>query len=789
MNRRVLLGILPPMVLLVATVLPLVLGHQTFYVRDVLNAHLQMVISLADALGDGRLPLVDVLRGGQPLLGNPNASPLYPTRLLLLVASPLWVLNAHFWIHWLLAPFAMFALGRAWGLGRSAAWTAGVIYATCGFFVSLLNLHNLIAGAALMPAFVAAAMVATQSGHAGHRRIRAGIAMALLWTLLLLAGDPLTALLAMAMAVTAVMVRVGVRRPARDLATAARATAAPVVAGTLIAAPQLVAFWRIVGDSYRGHWGYSRESALAASWHPSTALEWFVPFFFGRPDRSFWGQGFFGGNEPFYLTLFPGVLTLALVLVGWRPRTHAAWWSWGAVVAGLLVALGAYNPLMNALAGLGGGFLRYPIKVWPLIAVGGSLLAGIGFARLENATGRRVLLRILGALGALFALAWWRLGHPSDALRDAVARFTDNALRGSLLGVELERWAALCFLQLVLLGLMAGAVWFSGRRLALGGALLLALHVGSQLFFLQPARDTDAMSFYNEPSPAVTALASDEHPGWTVHGRVGNLFGSPPPARGPAALDARTLWDERLRFGQGFPQAGALAGIPYDLDPTPEGLDAFLSVAFGQALKQQRDGERLRLLAATGVDTLILDRPLDPVALDPGAGALVERTQQVPGTPRPLWIHRLHAAPPVSVASDVRYVGDVNAALEALTDPTSDPASLAVLPGDAPNRQITPSALRVVEQRPESLTVHVEGEGGVLLWQRAHLPIYRATINGESAEIAPGNIHRVAVELPPGRHDVRIWVDRRPLYASIVAVVLGVVLLVALARFGGRLGP
>ncbi len=772
MNRRDLLFVLPPLALLGAVVLPLALGHETFYLRDVLNAHLQMATSLADALDGGRLALVDVLRGGQPLLGNPNAAPLYPTRLLLLVASPLWVLNAHFWLHWLLAPWAMFALARAWGLNRRAAWAAGFCYATCGFFISLLNLHNLVAGAALLPAFVASVLALTRQNEGTRIRPTAVAATGLLWTLLLLAGDPLTAALAGGMAMLAVAFDAGTPRV---LAANIGRMVTPLFAGSLIAAPQLVAFAQILPGSYRGEWGYSRESALAASWDPTTLFEWLVPFVFGRPDRSFWGQSFFGGNEPFYLTLFPGVLALALVVGAGRPRSRGAWWAWGIVAAGLFLALGAHNPLVNSLAGIGGGALRYPIKVWPMVAVGGALLTGFGFARLDTANGRRALGRVLGSLALLFAIIWWWLGHPSDGFRQLVSDLTGGGLTGQLLEAELQRWAALCFLQLVLVGMLLVALWASGRNRLIGGMLLLVLHTGSQLFFLQPARDTDATTPYRRAPPPWT-LVDETSAGWTVHGGVANLFGKPP-ARPATAPDVRTLWDERRRFDQRFPQSGALRGIPYDLDATPEGLDAFLSVAFGQALRQQSDEGRLRLLAATGVDTLLLDRPLDPDAV-----ALTLANERVTTNHSMLWAYRLNAAPPVSVASDVRYVANVNRALEELTDPTGNPATMAVLPGSEPDRQVVPSTLHILDEGPESLSVEVDGDGGVLLWQRAHLSIYRASIDGVRAEIVPGNVHRLAVPLPAGRHEVRIWVDHRPLVGSLIAAVIGIVLLLLVAR-------
>src|SRR5690606_31281492 len=109
-------------------------------------------------------------------------------------------------LHWLLAPAAMFLLGRAWGLGRPASWAAGACYATSGFFLSQLNLYNLVAGAALVPALVAAVLFATEDGDRGRRWAWAAGAGGL-WALVLLSGDPTTAVAGALLAASAAAVR------------------------------------------------------------------------------------------------------------------------------------------------------------------------------------------------------------------------------------------------------------------------------------------------------------------------------------------------------------------------------------------------------------------------------------------------------------------------------------------------------------------------------------------------------------------------------------------------------
>jgi len=105
------------LLVLVIRALPLMTGASTLYLRDVLGTHLEMKAAQAGAMRRGTLPLIDPYRaGGQPALGNPDSVPLYPDNLLYLAAPTLWALNAHFWIHLLLAPLSMYWLARAWGL-------------------------------------------------------------------------------------------------------------------------------------------------------------------------------------------------------------------------------------------------------------------------------------------------------------------------------------------------------------------------------------------------------------------------------------------------------------------------------------------------------------------------------------------------------------------------------------------------------------------------------------------------------------------------------------------------
>src|SRR5262249_28025085 len=147
--------------------------------------------------------------------------------------------------------------------------------------------------------------------------------------------DPLMALLALLLAGGALALRL--RRPAEATGAAPVSAIggvsgvsalvfgfAALGAGTLVAAPPIAAFLRILPPSFRGHWGYTRAVATVASWAPRQAAEWLLPFLFGRPDLvgpgSFWGGRFFTDVPPYYLSLYPGLLALALVAAAGLPR-------------------------------------------------------------------------------------------------------------------------------------------------------------------------------------------------------------------------------------------------------------------------------------------------------------------------------------------------------------------------------------------------------------------------------------------------------------------------------------
>ena len=752
---------LPSWLLLLLVVLPWIVGARTLFYRDVLSTHYPLKAAQAQLAEEGwPAPLIDPYRGGgQPLLGNPNAVPFYPSNLFYRFADPLWSLCAHFWLHWLLAPLAGFWLARSWLLDRPGAWACGVVWATGAYVMSLLNLYNMAALATLAPATVAAfvSLARPQRSRWGAR-VPAAAALA---GLTFLGGDPASASLVYLLAAAAVVTVLAGRQkqgtPAvrREAIEALRRIGLATSLASMLAAPVLLEMLRVLPTSYRGLWRYQAESVLAQSWHPVTFLDWWFPGFFGRLDLSFWGGGVFGGNPPLFSSLFPGWIAVALVVTAGLRHRGRDLWAWCAILGGIFLALGSHNPVLARSAEwFDLGILRYPMKAWLAVALGLSLLAGLGFQRLWSGARRTVFVATLLVLAVSTAAA-----RPLIDASSALARFatatSGGRLAGSLLDAEVARWAGIWASSFLVLG-MAIVVAVVARRRRGALALLLVLQTASQLFLLRDLLAADETFAYRAES-SLASMLGEVGTSDVVHGDFAGQFGPSVGRRDPSlTLLSRSLFAE-LFHGAGIP-----SGLRYPFTRSPEGLDSFYAVAFAKALPGLSDVGRLRLLEVAGVEYLLLGRTL---ATD--AAARVQLTARVP-SPRgpPLHVYRLlHAADEVSLVHGVRRAPSMTDARSALLDPSFQPRQEVLLPGEEPAAAPAGAIgkVNVYRNEPERVAASTDSDtDSYLVIQRAWLPIWRATIDGAPVELEIANGWQMAVPVPAGRHDVEIFVDSGP---------------------------
>lgn len=778
---------LPALGVTVAAFWPLISGARTLFLRDVFNLHLPLKVAQVESWSQGRLPLIDLARaGGQPLLANPNAVALYPDNLLFAVAPLYWAFNAHFWLHVFVAPFAAYWLAREVRLEREPAWIAGLSYGLSGFFLSQLNFYNLVAGVALAPAVVALLLRSLRSESEGSRPRYGWVLLAVLTALVLLGGDPIVLVLTLSAAAFVALALSGWSRTpsARVLVPAATA----MVAAALLSAAQWLPFLETLQLSFRGHQGYGEAGALAASWDPRTAVEWLVPFAFGHPNLGFWGQAFHGGDLPLFFSLYPGALTLVLVLCSGLPgrddglpRVRLV--AWVLVATGLFFALGSANPVVRWATQLpGSGLLRFPVKAWLWVALGGSLLVGCGAQRVLIDRQVRDLARAAGVVALLF------LAVAAGVLQFSAAFEGWLEAQGVAERVtEIRpRWIGLSLLGASIAGLGWCIVRWSNERV--GAAGLAALHAASQLLLLQPLFESDAVSAY---SPEPKALAYTEPGERLVQGGSFELFGAHSAA---VSFPSRSLrWVQRRGWNELYPFAGVQYDRLYDLNVSPEGLDAFLTQMTAEAMRGWDDGHRVKLLEALGVDALIVDRELDPAGR-----SRVELRGTVENYGAVTYVYGLAPLPEVQLLEEIVRAPHLNASFEAMLDASFDPRLRVVVPGDGDRVVIdgvdTASASRgeVIDwrQQGDRIEAKVRAErSSVLLVQRAHLGQYRASLDGAAAPVIAGNVSRVAIAVPPGEHEVVLWVPRTTFLLGSSALLPGALLCLWLFRRSRRGDP
>ena len=780
----------------------LALGRDTLFLRDVLATHLPMKQVQAAALRQGHLPELDLQRGGgQPLLGNLNGTPLYPDNVLYVVAPAPWALNAHFWLHFLVAPWSFAWLARRLGCGRSGAWVGGAVYATSGWFLSQMSYANLVAGAALAPAFIAACLAArdgsaasgaVSGAAAGIGARRAAAAAGALWALLLLAGDPATAALALLAAIVALVATsagAGIARERSEAGPGASRRAAgsraawlrlalALACGTALAAPQLVELLRILAVSTRGVRGYDAAARTMASWDPRLVLEQLLPLAFGRLDSSgpggFWGHRFHTGALPFFLTLYPGVLTFGLVAAAGRARGRGGRFAWAVLALGMMLALGRYDPLLAPLAALpGGSLLRFPVKAWLLVALGMAALAAAGWERaveLAEATAVRRLRLALLLVGGVLAGIAVAAALGETPLQDWMARQLPAGAPAALVDGEARRWAVVAA-GLALLAALQALVLF--RRLpARIAALAVTVHAAAQLVLLGPATLARDAVERATSSPAFVGLIPPRTR--IAHGSVGRLFG-PPPRRAPPGGDGR--WLVRQGAAAGFPHTGVPASWRYELARSPEGLDGFLTRLAGDAFAMLDDASRVRLLQIWGVEALLIER-----ALPPGTpGTRLAATAD--GPLARIYVYRIDGSTPeVRRVAGVRPAADPRSALTTLLDPRFDPGREVVLPGRVAAAPPGAGTVAILRDGAEELGLETrDRRPGWLVVERAWQPHWRATVDGEGAPVIAADLHRLAVPVPAGTTRVRLFVDRAPLRRAGWAAALGFACLLGLA--------
>jgi hypothetical protein len=399
------------------------------------------------AIRSARLPLWNpALFMGVPFLANSQVGFFYPLNW------PLWLLlPAHRSVHLTITLHLGLAAINAyvWGrsslrLGRMGAWAVGAVFALGGYLGAQGEHVNQLQGLAWLPLMLmlanrvarpAAAWAGLEAGterQAGgpwllRRRVRASCALALVTTLILLAGHTQTAFISLlGTALYGLMpplwraLRGGGWRP---MVGRAVLLGAGVVLGVALAAVQLLPTWQLSQLSVRAG-GLPFNERVSFSLSPLYVGRAMLPPLGGKvpPDHI---------EHVAYVGIAGLALASAGLLIDVRRRLKrgagaegARWGLYALVLLGLTFALGLYNPFYVLLARYVPGFahFRVPARWLALYVVGVAALSGRGVEALwkRRALGRGLVPLVAGSLAVLILWAavgiWLEAGGGVDPL-------------------------------------------------------------------------------------------------------------------------------------------------------------------------------------------------------------------------------------------------------------------------------------------------------------------------------------------------------------------------------------
>jgi hypothetical protein len=763
---------------------------------------------VVEAVRAGHLPLwTDLLGNGAPLLANHQSALFYPLNWIYFVAPVERAMGYSVVLHLILAGLLAYAWGRSLGLARFGATITGLSFMLSGFFVSRTQFITIINAAAWLP------LVFLLGERLSRRQtwldaVGLGVVLALQF----LAGHAQLWFYSLWAVVTYVLVRVrSLQRaaPGADI-QARRGRIFALLAGAMLlalslSAAQLLPTAELALHSQRAD-GLDPQEAMTYSFWPWRLLTLAAPNLFGSPaSGDYWGYATYW-EDAGYIGVLPLLLALTAIW-GWARRKLSLlmhrrsrpadglnpanqpvsapaqdflipFLSLFSVVA-LILAMGRNTPIYPLIFNYVPGFgaFRSPARWLLFYTFGVSTLAGLGADRFRLSYRAQYVARLTVAGAAATAVVSLAMQASSQQVHLAIEPTFAPAIAGF-------------------------AVW-----LGLSAILLLLCPNRARLQPMERGAD-DRAADGSDPRIARSPL-----PTYVWHGLALvlvsidlALFAAPlTPSIDPALYQSLTSADRWLQTRADDSRLFATYDYDYDtkfnayLDFSGWGssdLAHWLSFretlvpnlnlfahrssvnndeplvvgrwrALMEALRAADWPTRQRLLRMMNAGYVLAERPAPDLS----------KVAEVAG------LYRLSGAlPRVWMVSKARQMSDLDGALSELLSASFDPTA-EVLLESIPNRPDQPGnpdaeAQAALADGPlpiESLqtsypavdvswhedwnsrSIHVVApQPGYLVLAYTYYPGWRATVDGQPAEILRANYAFMALSLGPGEHQVRL---------------------------------
>ncbi len=683
---------------------------RAFFFRDVTRFYYPMSKVARDIILSGEFPSWNpYISEGQPLAANPSYAVFYPPNWLLLFPNYELAFRLHILLHYYVAAIGVYALLRLWRLRIESAIFGACAYAFGGLLLSL---------ACLLPYLFCLAWLPWLLFFLGRPSRRDAALASICLAMILLGGEPVT--IAQCILIAAVYVRR--RAPSRAVLV--------LIAGLLIASVQIVPAADHLRDSVRAR-GFTFQLVSSWSTPPVKAVELIIPGALGPVGEHaafYWGTAVYRWLDPFYLSIYPGLLVATLAVAALLLRRRGWVVVAVAVIGGFILALGSHTPLLRILydAHVFSSF-RYPEKFLILAVVPLTIFAAFAFDRLLEGDERIARVALVIAAIAAGVCAILILATLSPGYTDAFIRF----------------WVIEVHPQRNLMAALSLATWSSGIARALVVIVLLL------------ARRRMRAEVWART--AIVVLLADlgiERP--RVAETIEHEFFTERPATLPNARDVR-LFHQADWYG--------MAGIARAYFDLPEmywvvrnGAFPHVGTTYGIASALNHDIDRTALLpTADLLDALLALRPRNPRWYEPlmamsnagyramylpmtnaGRGKSIQPIIFVPAATNPRFYFADSVAPPRDFMP--RLASNQWTRRIAFIDGVRIDAGGEVL-------QSTERSNRV------HLRVRSDGDA-LLVCSITRHKYWHATIDGRPAGLLPVNIAFQALRLPRGLHEI-----------------------------------
>lgn len=432
---------------------------------------------------------------GTPYSANPQHGCFYPLNLVFFFA-PVWrSLIIYIVLHYLLFVFSGYLLFRELNFSRESSFFSVIAFCFGGVYSSMSNLIVLLSVASWVSLSAWLLLRYLKSGRFFYTLLLGAV-----FAIQFFAGDP--QILGECFLIDLILGLTCLLQTSANKKAYLKLFLCPGLSfllGLGLAGVQILLTLEMFPHSNRAG-GYSFEEFALWSLMPRNLFTLFFPNYFLPPDSRLWILGFFRPPS-FLLSLYPGILTLFFAGASARENKKiAVLWAL-TFLAGIFLALGKYNPLVEIIfrAVPFISFFRIPEKFYLLSGFSIAVLAGMG---LESFLKKPLKLKSLYpallafVISIIFLLGFYFLrqrGFSAQAGRVAHLSLIEASMFRSL--------------SVLLAGL--GWILLSGRiqRRLIFGAGIIALayfDLGYSHFRLNPTTES---RFYTGISRAAYSLA------------------------------------------------------------------------------------------------------------------------------------------------------------------------------------------------------------------------------------------------------------------------------------------